>query len=124
MEQKELKPRYSRVSDIYEILLKMLGKPEGITLDEICNELNVSRRTAERIRDSLLNVCPNIGELEPSGKTKRWGFINYSLSEIVTFTEREIQLMEMMKLHWATSAMPEFDTILKKMKTLKEKHKA
>ena len=47
------KPRYSRVSDILDLAIFMSSKIQGVTISEIAERYNVSRRTAERMRDSL-----------------------------------------------------------------------
>ena len=76
---KKDKPRYSRLSDIIDLVFYIQNKPEGITLKEISIRYNVSRRTAERLRDAILNVLPQVDELESDTKEKRWGFTDYSL---------------------------------------------
>ena len=77
----EDKPRYSRVSDILDLITYMLSKVQGITIPDIMERYNVSRRTAERMRDSLLNIFPDVEEIEvPEDDYKHWGFSNRSLS--------------------------------------------
>jgi len=46
------KPRYSRVSDILDLAIFMSSKLQGVTIKDIQERYNVSRRTAERMRDS------------------------------------------------------------------------
>ena len=94
MNKLEKKPRYSRISDIIELLILMASKPEGLSIDEIQTEFRVCRRTAERMRDSLINVLPQIGEIQVNSKTKKWGFINYSIPYIVNFTNTELMILE------------------------------
>ena len=57
------KPRYSRVSDILDLAIFMQSKSLGITISDIMERYNVSRRTAERMRDSLLNIFSSIDEI-------------------------------------------------------------
>lgn len=45
----EDKPRYSRVSDILDLIIFMLSKLNGVSLNDIQEKYNVSRRTAERM---------------------------------------------------------------------------
>ena len=66
------KPRYSRLSDIIDLVFYIQTKPQGVTLKEISIRYNVSRRTAERLRDAILNVLPQVDELESNTKEKRW----------------------------------------------------
>lgn len=54
--------------------------PAGITLDEIASRFSVSRRTAERLRDAIAEVFPQLEEIEGE-RPKRWRLPN-SLSGI------------------------------------------
>ena len=77
------KPRYSRVSDVIELLMWMLSTPQGVTLSQIQDRFNVSRRTAERLRDCLLAVLPQVDLIEQSySREKHWGFIDFSIPEL------------------------------------------
>ena len=92
------KPRYSRVSDILDLIVLMQSKVLGITLKDIEKELNVTRRTAERIRDAILLGLPQVDEIETTGKEKHWGFISgYTINEIINFTPEEIAILESIK---------------------------
>ena len=87
----EEKPRYSRVSDILDLAIYMSSKPLGITINEISQRYNVSRRTAERMRDSLTCIFSQVDEIETQDHQKHWGFINYSISQLVSFTPKQIK---------------------------------
>ena len=80
------KPRYSRVSDVIELLMWMLEKPQGVTLTEIQIRFNVCRRTAERLRDCLLAVLPQVDEIEQPFPTreKYWGFVDFKMPNLIT----------------------------------------
>ena len=92
------KPRYSRVSDILDLIVLMQSKVLGITLKDIELKLNVTRRTAERIRDALIFGLPQIDELETVGKEKHWGFVSgYMMNEIISFSPDEIAVLEGIK---------------------------
>ena len=92
----EDKPRYSRNTDILELAFAMASRPQGITIKEIEREYNVSRRTAERMRDSLMNVFPQIEELEIEDQynTKHWGFTSHAILPLISFTPKEIANIE------------------------------
>lgn len=91
------KPRYSRVSDIIELITFMQSKPQGVSIKDIEEKYNVSRRTAERMRDSVLNIFPQVDELETFDKYKRWGFTGCYLSELINFTADEMAILETLK---------------------------
>lgn len=115
------KCRYSRMTDLLQLLYMMMSEPNGISLDDIMDEFVVSRRTAERMRDAIISMFPQVDVINTSGKVKRWGFINYSMKEIVRFSKREILTMEVIKHNMRNAILPEIDSIIDKMKILKEK---
>lgn len=88
------KPRYSRISDILDLAIFMSSKIQGITISEIAERYNVSRRTAERMRDSLTCIFPSVDEIETDDSQKHWGFINYSISNLISFSPKEIANIE------------------------------
>ena len=77
------KPRYSRVSDILDLAIFMSSKMQGVTISEIMQRYNISRRTAERMRDSLTCIFPSIDEIETEDNQKHWGFVNYSIAQFI-----------------------------------------
>lgn len=48
----EKKPRYSRISDILDLAVFMGSKIQGVTISEIAERYNTSRRTAGSMRRS------------------------------------------------------------------------
>ncbi len=113
--------RYSRLSDLLQLLYMMMAEPKGISLDDICDEFHVSRRTAERMRDSLTNILPQVDVINEDEKIKRWGFTNFSMREIITFTDEEIATIQALKQHFASYKFAALDTIIDKMTILREK---
>jgi predicted DNA-binding transcriptional regulator YafY len=64
--------RYGRLADLVKLALQLQGRADGVSLDEICQTYGVSRRTAERMRDALLDAFPQIEEMVEPGGRKRW----------------------------------------------------
>lgn len=93
----ENKPRYSRVSDILDLAVFMSSKIAGVTINDIIDRYKVSRRTAERMRDSLTCIFPQIDEIETDDTQKHWGFTNYSISHLITFSPKEIANIEQLQ---------------------------
>ena len=91
------KPRYSRISDILELLIMMQSRVLGVTLTDIVEQFHVSRRTAERLRDAIIDILPQIEEIETFGKEKHWGFTSGFMNEIISFTPDEIAILEGIK---------------------------
>ena len=111
------KPRYSRVSDILDLIIMMQSKVLGITLNDISKELHVTRRTAERIRDALVLGLPQIDEIETVGKEKHWGFVSgYMMNEIISFSPDEIAVLEGIKEGLAEDKKQIVDKVLTKLK--------
>ena len=120
-EDNNFKPRYSRVSDIIELIILMQSKVAGVSLNDIQEEFDVSRRTAERMRDSVLNLLPQVGEIPTDSRVKRWGFINYSMNELVSFSKDEIATLEKLKQNCDKISKKDLSTITNKIKTLNQK---
>lgn len=117
----EDKPRYSRVSDIIDLIIFMLSKLNGVTLAEIQERFNVSRRTAERMRDSVLAILPQVDEIETEGRIKRWGFINFTLNELVSFSNEDITLLEKLKSNCDKLTKSELNEVIIKINALMRK---
>lgn len=116
------KPRYSRISDILELLTLMQSKVLGITLTDIVDRFHVSRRTAERLRDAIIDILPQIEEIETVGKEKHWGFTSGFMNEIISFTPDEIAILEGIKdglgVDFKKDAM---ESVITKLKALSRK---
>ena len=120
----EEKPRYSRVSDILDLAIYMSAKVQGITISDIMKMYNVSRRTAERMRDSLTNIFPQIEEIETDDNQKHWGFVNYSISQLVTFEPKEIANLEQLQRRTTNKELKsELSKTIEKIKSFNRKNK-
>ena len=119
----EDKPRYSRVSDILDLAIFMQSKVLGVTINEIAERYNVSRRTAERMRDSLTNIFPQVDEIETDDTQKHWGFTNFSMSNLITFTPKELANIEQLQRRTTNKEMKEeLGKTVEKIKALARKN--
>lgn len=64
--------RYSRLADLVRLAMQMQGRADGLSLDDIGRTFEVSRRTAERMRDAIRDAFPQTEELVEPGGRKRW----------------------------------------------------
>lgn len=87
---KEDNLRMNRIKDIIDLIMSMQALRYGISLAEIQEKYEVSRRTAIRMKDVVLELCPQVVELQVNSKTKRWGFkgkavnlYNYTPDDVV-----------------------------------------
>lgn len=118
----ENKPRYSRISDILDLAVFMQSKILGVTIKDIQERYNVSRRTAERMRDSLTCIFPQVDEIETNDLQKHWGFTNYSISSLISFTTEEIGNIEQQQRRTTNKeAKAEIGKALDKMKAINRK---
>ena len=119
----ENKPRYSRISDILDLAVFMQSKALGVTLNEIAKRYNVSRRTAERMRDSLTCIFPQVDEIETDDTQKHWGFTNFSMSNLISFTPKELANIEQLQRRTTNKEMKEeLGKTVEKIKALSRKN--
>ena len=119
----ENKPRYSRISDILDLAIFMSSKIQGVTLSDITERYNVSRRTAERMRDSLTNIFPQIDEIEVNDNQKHWGFTNYSINQLISFSSKELANIEQLQRRTTNKEMKEeLGKTIEKIKSLNRKN--
>lgn len=64
--------RYSRAERLIQLALEMQAARDGLTIAEIQEKLEVSRRTAIRMRDAVIRAFPNASEVQTGERTKRW----------------------------------------------------
>ena len=63
--------RHDKAAQVLELARMLASSAEGLTLDEMAAELGVGRRTAERLRDAVRTVFPQMEEVEDP-PTKRF----------------------------------------------------
>lgn len=93
----ENKPRYSRITDLIELILFIQSRTQGVSINDIQEKFGVSRRTAERMRDCLTEAIPQINVINIDDGRKRWGFTKSHLNELINFTPEEIANLENLK---------------------------
>ena len=76
------------------VALDMRGTAEGLSLEDIQHHYGVSRRTAERMRDAIERVFPQMEQANPGEVPKRWriragvlgGMVGFSAEELAALT--------------------------------------
>jgi len=63
--------RHEKAGALLELARHLAASAEGLTLDEMADAAGVGRRTAERMRDALADVFPQLEET-PDGPSKRF----------------------------------------------------
>jgi predicted DNA-binding transcriptional regulator YafY len=64
--------RFEKLEKILSLARRMQGSSEGVSLADIEQDLGVSRRTAERMRDVICRVYPQTETVDDGGNRKRW----------------------------------------------------
>ncbi len=64
--------RLEKSEQLLHLAMMMQGSTEGVGLANIQEEFEVGRRTAERMRDAIFRLFPQIEEIRQDDKTKRW----------------------------------------------------
>lgn len=82
--------RYGRHEDLLRLALMMQSSAEGVLLADIEAEFGVARRTAERMRDAVLNVYPQLEEIVEDRGQKRWRFPPGALGRMEEVTLDEL----------------------------------
>jgi len=114
--------RYERVEDILKLALAMQTSYKGLSLNDIQEHFRVSRRTAERMRDAVVRLFPQIEEVETGSKIKRWKLSKHSLIPLVAFSPEELAELENTKkkleLDGLSNKAETIDDIISKIKVL------
>jgi predicted DNA-binding transcriptional regulator YafY len=86
--------RLGKLETLLRVALDMRARPDGISLIDIQTDYGVSRRTAERMRDVIGQVFPDMAQANPGELPKRYripstvlsGLVNFSVEEIASLT--------------------------------------
>ena len=119
--------RYERVEDVVKLVMMMQTQSRGVSLYDIQEEFEVSRRTAERMRDAVVRIFPQIEVVDSFDKIRRWKFkTNYN--GLVAFTHEEILELESAKNKFCSEGFNEKSDclceIIRKLKVVNKKDTA
>ncbi|MFI4950138.1 MAG: DNA-binding transcriptional regulator, partial [Caulobacterales bacterium] len=56
--------RHEKAGRLLELARMLASSAEGLTLDEMAERLGIGRRTAERMRDAVRDVFPQLEEVD------------------------------------------------------------
>jgi len=82
--------RFEKLETLLRVALDMRGTAEGISLDDIQNAYGISRRTAERMRDSIERVFPQMEQANPGELPKRWRIRTSAINGLIGFSVEEL----------------------------------
>ena len=84
---------FEKTNNIIELAIWMQSGREGVSLNEIAQKYNVSRRTAERMRDMILYLFPQT-EVVIENNVKRWYIPQGTLKDFIQFSADELAVLE------------------------------
>lgn len=64
--------RHEPALRLLRLALQLAGTRTGLTLDEMAEQVGVGRRTAERLRDSLMELFPTLEPWDDDERVRRW----------------------------------------------------
>lgn len=86
--------RYAPSERLLRLARYLAGTRVGLTLDEMAQELEVGRRTAERLRDSLLAIFPQMEALDDEERVRRWRLPGSALVGVVDVRAEAVAAVE------------------------------
>ena len=75
--------RYAPAERLFRLARALAATRTGLTLDEMATELEVGRRTAERLRDALLAMFPQMDCSDDDERVRRWRLPGSALIGVV-----------------------------------------
>ncbi len=82
--------RHEKAELVLRLALLMQSTRNGVSLAEMQSQLKISRRTAERLRDAVERVFPQVEVANPGEKTKRWRLPQGVLSRLTDLTAAQL----------------------------------
>ena len=86
--------RYSRAERLIQLALEMQAARGGLTINDIMERFDVSRRTAIRMRDAVIRAFPQADEVPSNDRTKRWRLSNGSAQVLAGITADDLATLE------------------------------
>lgn len=105
---------YGKTADLLDLAIMMQSNREGVSLNDISSSFKVSRRTAERMRDLIIEKFPQTVETVGEKNVKRWYIPQGTLRDFIQFSAEEVSLLESAKQLFDKNDMTD------KLKTLEQ----
>jgi len=82
--------RYEKAETLLRLVLDLQGTGGGLTLADIRERYSVSRRTAERLREAIERLFPQIEEACPGEIPKRWRLPSGAAGRLAMITAEDL----------------------------------
>lgn len=107
--------RYERLTDIVNLAIDLQGTSNGLTLDEIAERFDVSRRTAERLRDAVEAVFGPLQTVDRGDRRIHWRLQSTALRGLVRVTPEELTELQSAAAHLDREGLAERSSIVRKL---------
>ena len=108
---------YEKTHDLLDLAIWMQSTREGISLNEIADKYQVSRRTAERMRDMIVSQFPQVEEVIAENNQKRWYIPQGTLKDFISFSAEELSVLETARELFDNKQMADKRNVLDKVIT-------
>ena len=108
---------YEKTHDLLDLAIWMQSTREGISLNEIADKYQVSRRTAERMRDMIVSQFPQVEEVVGENNQKRWYIPQGTLKDFISFSAEELSVLETARELFDNKQMADKRNVLDKVIT-------
>ena len=85
--------RYERLKDIIDLAVRLQGSRAGVTLEDIQQDLSVSRRTAERMRDAVEWAFGPLETAPADDNRLHWRLQSSALRHLLRITADELSAL-------------------------------
>ncbi len=103
---------YEKTYDLLDLAIWMQSTREGISLNDIAEKYQVSRRTAERMRDMIITRFPQAEEIICENNQKRWYIPQGTLKDLINFSAEELSVLETAKELFENKQMAEKSRVI------------
>lgn len=106
---------YDKMYDILDMAIWMQSNREGVSLQDIMERFQVARRTAERMRDLILDKFPQTKVRIGANNIKRWYIPQGTLKDFIQFSAEELVAFEKAIAYLQDNNMNENSELLQKI---------
>lgn len=106
---------YDKMHSILELAIWMQSNREGVSIHDIMDRFAVARRTAERMRDLILDKFPQTQVRVGENNSKRWFIPQGTLKDFIQFSAEELVAFEKAINYLQANNMNENSALLQKI---------
>ena len=109
--------RYERLKDIIDLAIHLQAARRGLTLDDMMSKMSVSRRTAERMRNTVEWAFGPLEVVPADDNKKHWRLNSDALRRLVPVTAEELTTLATAADTLEQSGLPEHASWLREIET-------